>query len=506
MKENTNKAIVLNSMVLYLRLIVVTVCELITTRYALMVLGINDFGLFSVLGSIISFMALFNTIMMSTTNRFISVAIGKGDRHEINIQFNICLFIHIAIALVALLLFIPIGDVYISHYLQYEGNISTAIDVFHITVIGSIISFIGVPYEGLLTAKENFFIPSFTNICAHIIKLAVTISLLYYFENKLLVYAFTQGFTTGGKTIVYYIYTKVRHSDITKFFIPKSKEQYKNVFSFSGWIAYGAVAMIGKNQGAAILVNAFFNTAMNTALGLANSVSTLINSFANSIATPIAPQITKSYVSGNTHRTDELMIMSTKYTYLFTLIISIPFLASPFWLFTIWLGDVPNYVIDFTYLIIIDTLVISLNSGISNLIFASGRIKLYQVVVNTLRFFSIIAAYFVLKCGFEAHSLLWCYILFSVAIFFVSQKILYVSTGFDNKKLWKHSYWPSLIITLIIVPFFLLEINIHPILHIALIEVIAFAAIFFIGCSSKEKAFIQYRVKKALFKKNNYEI
>lgn len=473
-----------------------TICGLLTTRFALKALGVNDFGLFSVLGSIITFIAIFNTVMISTSNRFISVAIGKGDLDFVKEQFNICRVIHIGIAILTVIIAIPLGDYYINHNLQYDGDISKAIDVFHFTVIGSIISFIGVPYNGLLIAKEKFVVFSITEVLTHVFKLAVTFSLLYCFEEKLLIYAFTQGAITAVPTLVYHIYCKRKYPEILVFEFPRNRNKYKEIFSFSGWVAFGAFATIGKSQGAQILVNLFFNTVMNTALGLANTVNGLIGSFANSIAQPIMPQITKNYVAGNKVRCDELLVMSTKYTFIVTLLISVPFLSNGDWIMSLWLDDVPPYVMNFTILVIIDTLITSLNSGISNMIFASGKIKLYQVSINTLRLLSIVTAYFVLKSGAPANSLLLTYIFFSIIIFFVGQVVIRKTLHYDNRFLWKRSYIPSLIISLLVLPVLVLNFWSNPLINIMFSELFLLVLIFVFFLGDIEKRVIS----KIIFK------
>ena len=490
LKENTNKAIAVNSAILYSKLIICTICGLFTTRYALTALGVDDFGLFSVLGSIISFIAIFNTIMIATSNRFISVAIGKGDDRHTNEQFNICLLIHIAISVITLCIALPAGSLYIDNILQYDGAKNNAFLVFLFTVIGSAISFIGVPYNGLLMAKERFWVFSLTDVVSHILLLAVAYTLVHFFEEKLLIYALAQGLLTMMPTLIYHTYCRVRFKEITKFKLCRKKEEYKKVLTFSGWVSYGAFAYVAKGQGAAVIVNTFFNTAMNAALGLANTVGTLLQTVSNSISQPIAPQITKSYVAGNTERTDELLKISTKYTYLMMLFMSLPFLKETEWILGLWLGDVPEHVSVFTVLIIIDTLIASLNSGISNIIFASGRIKLYQILINTLRLLAIAAAYIVLRMGFPAQALLYAYITFSVVIFFAAQYTLHATLGYNNMKLWKGSYIPSIAITLLLLPFIAVDFGMPSIVNIVLIESIFLLLVYAVGLSKKERATI----------------
>ena len=138
MQENTNKAIIVNSIILYSRLALITILSLLTTRYALKELGIVDYGLYSVLGGIISFITLINTISTGTANRFIAVALGRGDLKEVNEQFNINLIIQLFIALVVIVLSFPLGDWYIINYVNYDGNITDAIKVFRYSIVGSV--------------------------------------------------------------------------------------------------------------------------------------------------------------------------------------------------------------------------------------------------------------------------------------------------------------------------------------------------------------------------------
>lgn len=171
--ENTNRAIAYNSVILYSRMIVNTICALLSTRFALHALGVVDYGLYAVLGGIISFIGIFNTIMLSTSNRFIAVAIGKGNINEVNKQFNVNFIIHVAIAVFALIVTIPIGEWYIPRYVNYDGPLYNAHVVYIVSVIGSIFSFIGVPYNGVLMAKEKFIVFSLVDVALHVLKLAV---------------------------------------------------------------------------------------------------------------------------------------------------------------------------------------------------------------------------------------------------------------------------------------------------------------------------------------------
>lgn len=498
MQENTNRAIAVNSIINYAKMGINTILALLTTRFALQALGVNDFGLFSVLGSIITFIGIFNVIMLPTINRFLAVAIGMGDTMEVNKQFNAILSIFLGIAFFLSVVALPIGFWYVNNYINYDGPIENANMVFTFSIVGSIFSTLGTPYNGLLIAKERFWVFSLIEVISHIVRFICSVLMLYFFEDKLFVYTLTMALMTAMPTVAYWIYCRCKFSDYVAFNIVRDISTYKDIFSFSGWVAYGAIACVVRNQGAALLVNAFFNTVMNTALGIANMLIAYVQIFANNVTQPMQPQITKSYVAGNYYRTNDLLVMSTKFSFLLMLIVSTPFFTSGEWLLSLWLDDVPPYVYSFTILLIVDSLVASFNSGLSVLLFASGKIAFYQVLINTLRLMSIGAAYFVLKAGCPPEMLFVTYIVFSVFIIFATQYCLYRTMNFNSSFLIKKSYLPSLCVVVLACPVFFVHIDVHPALLMIGSMVYLFSIIYAVGLSKEEKTIIKKITKKII--------
>lgn len=501
MQENTNRAIFINSIILYVRLVITAVCGLLTTRFALQALGVGDFGLFSVVGSVISFIAVINTIMLSTSNRFIATAIGKKDDQLINETFNVNLSIHVAIAILTMILAIPLGEWYIRSYINYSGSIENVVLVYRITVIGSVISFVGVPYNGLLLAKERFIVFCSTDLVFYIIKLFVSYLLISYFSSKLTIYAFTICFCTAFPTLIFGWYCKRIFPDYVKFHVVRKKTIYKEVFGFSVWVGYGAIATVGKSQGAAVIVNMFFNTVMNTALGLANSVNSILLTFANNVTKTIAPQIVKSYSAGDFKRSEDLVIISSKVSFLIMLLVSSPFLIAPELLFKIWLGSVPDYVIIFTYLIILDALIGTFNAGIPELIFATGKIRTYQLVLNTIFLLSVVAAYFVLRAGLPAYYLQITYIVFSLFALIIRQIVLNKVVHFNNIRLFKESYLPCIIVCSLFIPFLLFEKFLNSYVSIVLGLCYLLVLDYFFALKDNERSWVRTSLRKVI-KKN----
>lgn len=501
MKENTNKSLAINAIILYVQLIIVSVFGFISTRWALIALGMDDFGLFSVLASLMSFIGIVNTIMISTSHRFIAVAIGKNDLNEANAIFNVNLIIHIGVAVFTFLVAYPIGDWYIDNYINYNGDLQDARMVFHITMLASVLSFISVPYNGLLVAKEKFVIICCVNIIGALLKLLVSFLLLYSFEDKLLVYTITLALITSLPTIVFWNYCKRKFPDIVRYRFIKEKRKYKEVTSFSSWVAYGAIACVAKNQCAALLVNSYFNTVMNAALGVASSINNIIMAFARSVTQPMAPQITKSYAAGDMNRCLSLLNRTIKFNFLAILLISSPFLLDLKYVFTLWLGTIPPYAVSFGILLIVDALVQAFNEGISTVIFADGRIGLYQIIMNSLRLISIFVAYLILKNGGEPYSLFYSYILFDFIALISGQLILYYTLHFNNWQIIKSSYIPSLVVLTLFLPVLYLPDFSVPLIRMMLCVLYLCGLIWLLGLSKGERGFFINMIK---IKMNRY--
>ena len=499
-QEDTNKVIAYNSIILCARLVVTLICGIFSTRFAFAALGVVDFGLISVVGGVIIFVGIVNSTMLGASNRFIAVAIGIGDKKLINETFNITLLIHVAIAIVTLLVALPIGHIYILNYVNYDGPISNAIMVYHISIIGSVLSFIGVPYNGLLMAREKFSVFCCTEMVFAIFKAIMTYFLVFYFTNKLLIYTLVVAFNTSAPTFIYYLYCKRNFREDTLFHIVKIKERYTEILSFSSWVGYGAVVQVGQTQCATLLVNTFFNTIMNTALSVANFIKSAILLFTGNLTKPIAPQITKSYSRGDYERCTTLIIVISKLSFLVTYIISLPFLLETKFIVNLWLGKAPEYSLLFSKLVIVEVIINSFNSGISEYVFATGNIKPYQLLVNTFLFMSIIIAYIVLKSGMASYSLLVVYIAFAVIALFLRQIILHRIYHFDNSILFKRAYLPSVIVVIASIPLFFNNIFDNPILNIILDMIYTSFFAFLIGTNKQEKNILKDYIIKSLYR------
>jgi len=502
MQENTSKAITVNTVLLYIQLTVAIVAGLLTTRFALKALGVDDFGLFSVVGGIISFISIVNTIMLSTSNRFIAVAIGRGDMVEVNKQFNVNLAIHVAIGVIVLLTAFPLGHWYIYNYVSYVGDISNVITLFDITIIGTVISVFGVPYNGVMIARERFLFFSIISIAKNVLKIPLAFYLQYWAGNRLMLYGIGITGLEAAPTVAYILYCYAYFQDIVRVKLVKEWKRYREVLAFSVWVGLGAVTYIAKGAGSALIVNMFFTTAMNAALGVANTVNTTLANFATNATKSIAPQITKSYAAGNMERSERLVCLASKVSFMITLIVVSPFIIAPEYLFEIWLDEVPDYAILFTTLMIIDTLIGVLNAGAPDIIHASGNIKWFQIIDNSVRLLSVVIGFFVLKAGAPAYSLYLVYIVYTTLSVFVRQALLRKLINFNTIRIIKESFLPSLLVLLAFLPVLLLRFcKLHPLVLIMIDIIYAAVLIYLLGLSRNEKDYVTAMVRKVAQKK-----
>ena len=325
--------------------------------------------------------------------------------------------------------------------------------------------------------------------------------LLYFFTEKLLVYTLSLALLTVFPVLYYIMYCKRKFPNIVKFKLVKEKDKYIEVLTFSLWVSVGAVTMVGKNQGASLLVNNFFNTVMNTALGVANNITSFLKMFSQNVIQPMAPQLTKSYAAGETKRTNQLLMMSTRYAFLLMLLASAPFLVEPEWILITWLGELPPFSVNFLTLLVVENLIISFNAGVSNVIFASGKIKWYQIATSLLNIFSILFGYLYLKEGVEAYKIIYIYIIFAVINVIVVQLILHYTLKFDNVQIIKNSYLPSLLVVILFLPFVFFRINIHPLISILLSLLYLTFLIYHIGLKKSERDILRNKCKSIIISK-----
>ena len=373
---NDNKRMILNTGILYVKLILTTIIGLVSSRIILNALGVSDYGLYSVVGGIVTFLNVIGTTMVSVSYRYLAVELGKGEQGNANKVYNTVYAIHLALAACLILIGETLGLYYVNNILNVtDAKVADAQFVLHVSLLTTAVSVMSVPANGLIIAREKFLFTSLTEIGVAVMKLGLVVGLGYFMGNRLRAFALIMAAITLVTRVAYLVYCRRTDSSIIKWHLNKCWNDYKEVFSFACWSLFGAIAVIGKEQGAAMIINFFFGTALNAAFGLASQVNRYVITFTNSLNQAAVPQIMKSYGGGHQERSLNIVYAITRISTLILLIMVIPLLFCMDDILRIWLKEVPEYTTIFASWMLVNGFVVVLGSGFDPCIQSTGNIK-----------------------------------------------------------------------------------------------------------------------------------
>ena len=406
-----DKRIMKNTIILYLRMIFQMAVYLYTSRVVIKALGLIDYGIYDVVGSVVLAMMFFNNSMLNCTQRFITCSLAENDGKLVNGIFSHSIFIHLVFGILILVIGELVGVWYIQNYMDLPvGRVDDAVFVFHIALASSFITIISVPYNALIIAHEHMGAFAAITIVDVLLKLAVALSLFLFDDNRLRIYAFLLLAVALVVRTIYGIYCHFAYKQIRieyKF----DSATLKSMLGFVGWNTIGNLAIMCNTQGLNLLLNAVGGPIVNAARGIAFQVQTATVSFINSFQTAINPQITKNYASGDIPKMNSLILISSRVSFLLMLFFAVPLMLMTENLLTLWLTDYPSYTATFVRLLlcvsVIETIANPLMVGAS----ATGNIKLYQLLIGTCMLCTIPVAYIALRLGAEPQYVFWSLLL-----------------------------------------------------------------------------------------------
>lgn len=395
----SNRLIIKNSILLYFRLLVTAVAGILISRYVLKALGVPDYGLYNVVAGIVTMMAFVNTIMVSTTYRYIAYETGKPDGN-VNRIFNASLLLHFILSVVVVLLAFTVGLFYIYNYLRLPaGRLSAAVFVFSFAIISTVFSIVSIPFRGLLIAKEKFSVTVPIEISTKLLHLGLVILLGYLPSDRLMTYAVFVTIVHLLNPVLYIMYCVRKYKQEVRWKLQRDKKLYREMVGFSGWISLGAAASVGQHQGTALIINRFFGTVMNASFGIANQMDAMVRMFAQGLNQAVIPQITKSYSSGNIRRSTRLVMLSSKYSFFLMLIPSLPILLEVDFIMSVWLTTVPPLSGILVRIMLMRELVNSASAGLPALIQASGKQRWFQISYSIISLSPLPLGYLAFKQG-----------------------------------------------------------------------------------------------------------
>ena len=401
MTSENNSRIAKNTMMLYFRMLLTLLVSLFTVRVVLNTLGVVDYGIYNVVGGMVAMFSFLSGTMASASQRFFAFEIGKNDTNKLKTTFGVTLTIYIVIALVLLLISETVGLWFLENKMEIPPERHLAAKwVYHLSILSFIITILTIPYQALIIAYEKMKVYAYVSIIEVLLKLLVVYFLLLFSFDKLILYAILMLVATTIITFLYRTYCKRRFEEAT-FSLKGDKKLFWEILNYSGWNIIGSLSIVMKDQGVNILLNVFFNPAINAARGIAFQVNSVLLNFSNNFYTAVRPQVTKSYASGDMEYMRSLVFRSSKIAFFLILILAVPLLFETHYILDLWLKEVPDHVVIFTRLVIINSLIDVLNLPLVAAIQATGRMKLYQSTVAVILLLNLPISFVFLKYGFS---------------------------------------------------------------------------------------------------------
>lgn len=505
-----NKRIAKNTILLYIRMVVMMVVSLYTSRVVLQALGVEDFGLYNIVGGIVVLFSILNGALTSSTQRFLNFELGKGNIEEVSSLFRCSKSIHLILIFIIVLLSETIGLWYINDIMNVpKDRIQAANWIYQFSIVTFCFNVYRVPYNASIIAHEKMDFYAYISIIEAVLKLLIVYLLMLGDFDKLIVYSFLLMIVCILITQCYIIYCKHSFSD-AKSGLEWNKNNVKRMFSFSGWSLFGSSAVVSTQQGINLILNYFYGVTLNAASGIANQVTNAMYGFITNMLVAFNPQIVKLYAQNEYDRFFRLVFRASKYSFLLFWIIGLPFFFSAPFILHLWLGDVPDYAVSFCRLTIIYLLVDSLNGPLWSAINAKGKIKVYQIIIGCILLLNIPFCILVLKQGYPPESVWIVKIVFNIVAMVVRLCFMNGLLDFPVRKYLNDVVLPLFLMSILcLVILWAFHFSLHSpsgIILFILESVILSCGLAFVMVFSKEERvfFISYikKINQYVFKSN----
>lgn len=455
--SSSNKRIAKNTLLLYARMLYSLFLSLFTARVILNALGFEDYGLYNVIGSIVSMFVFLRSAMGNSTNRYLTYSIGKGNVENTQKVFSLSLIIFSALALLIVILCETVGLWFFFEKLNIpEGRFTAALWVYQFSIFTTALSVICVPYDAIIIAHEKMNVFAVVQILNATLNLGIVYLVAVYPYDKLIFYAFLLMLIQVMNRVIYGVYCG-RHFPETKFHFIKDWSLMKEMTSFAGWSLIGNMIWVGYTQGVNLMLNVFFGPVVNAARGIAVHVQGAIKGFVTNFQMAANPQITKSYAAQDYKRLHNLIYFSSKFSFFLLLMLELPIFLEADAILKLWLKSVPEHTVSFLRLSLIIMLISALENPIGTANNATGKIKKYQIVVGCFNVFIIILSYLALRIGYPPESVFIVQLVITFIVQFVKVYLVKNKIGLSMRQYVCHLILPLMIATVIsvIIPGFI---------------------------------------------------
>ena len=502
----TNKTIAKNTLFLYFRMMFIMVTALYTSRVVLQVLGVNEFGLYTVVGGIVGMFSFLNVALSTGSSRFLTFELGTGNFEKLKKTFSTVLNIHIAMAILIVILAETIGLWFVYHKLPIPSDrMHAAVWVYHVSIVTAVISITQVPYNASIISHEKINIFAYASIVEVLAKLGVVFLLQISHRDKLILYAILLCLIQVGMMLFYRFYCISKFKE-TRYEFVFDKNILKSVAGFSGWSLFANFSFALNGQGMTIIIDMFFGPAVVTARAIAGQVSMAAGQFVENFRTAVNPQIVKKYAAEDYDGSKQLLLYAAKFSFYLMFLLGLPIilLAEP--LLHLWLGQVPEYTVIFLQLVIIQSLFSVFDVAFYTALYAKGRLRENALISPLMGFIQFPTVYLLFKMGYSPLTLAYAGIVTSMMLALVIKPIIICKIVNYTFRDIMSVFAPCLKVALVAVPipvlfhYYLANNLLNFFIICSVSAICVLTSVFYVGMDRNMRYQVVHAVKGKLFK------
>ena len=423
--------VLLNTVAQYSRTIINILLSLYSTRLILSALGQSDYGIYALVAGVVSMLSFVTNALVVTTQRYLSFYHGRNDTEMVKTVFGSSLALHIILGVLLMSVLLCIEPLLFDGFLNIDkSRVEAAAFVYRFVSLMLVMTFCTAPFRAALVARENIVYISIVDVLDGLLKVAVALSISSYSNDRLELYAVLMTGISLFNLLAFGGYTSTQYSECSFRYIVRINSSYlKELGAFASWTIYSTGCILARTQGLAVLLNRFFGTVVNASYGIAMQVSGSVNFLANSITSALNPQIVKAEGAGDRSRMLYLSTEASKFAFLLLSMVSVPVIFEMPTLLGLWLVSVPDNAVMFCRMVMIASMCDQLTIGLGSANQAIGKIRNYSLAINTVKVFTLPAAWICLHVGFQSTSVMYCFVIFELLCALLRLPFLKVTAG-----------------------------------------------------------------------------
>lgn len=392
---------------LYIRMFLIMGIGLYIGRIILDTLGVTDYGIYNVVGGIITVTSFFHSAISAATQRFISFELGRGNTDNLRNIFCTSVNIHIILSIIIVIIGETLGLWFVNTHLNIPNERMIAANwVYQASIVVLICKVLSVPYNASIIAHERMSAFAYISVVEVLLDLVAVYSLYAVRYDKLTVYAFLMVFIAFLIRLCYVIFCRW-HFEECRYRFYYNRQLATEMFSYAGWSILGSLGITGKDQAVNVILNLFCGPTANAARGIGIMVSSKVNAFSQNFTMAMSPQITKQYAAGHTEESRNLVYMGSRLSFFLLSIISMPFLLNCDYILNLWLTKIPEYSGRFLQLSLLSSLIYSMSVCVTKAIQATGKVKWFQIGVFLIMMGELPAVWLLLRLGFQPYTVIY---------------------------------------------------------------------------------------------------